>query len=277
MFSDNTNATGQAVSDDLLMNEPPNAENSPAAERYADAPITEGTPEYEQASEESESAGITDINEIDLATEALPEVDESKMEDRLEYAPHMQPGKSYNFIFALDKDKPTELVKRGEKNVGQVNYTLTEVRDDGSTGKVIKFLRADMYRTENMESSKMDELLFALGRLHDFQQTDRRFKSAVEILQEMDAQQKIVRGIVHWRRFDKETRETWSTAPQKPYTKKDGTKVVEKLWPKHGDGKFNNRPDGWEGNYGSETVTRVLPTKETAAEIKAARNGQAAA
>ena len=248
-----------------------------------DQPIMEGTEQYDEAQAQNE---INDISDIDLQTEELPEVDESKLEDRLEYAPHMTPGRSYAFIFALDKGtankaaQPFQMIEKKGKKYGQANYQLTELREDGSTGKVIKFLRADMYRSPKMDASKMEELLFALGKLHVFQATARKFTDAYNLLQEAEAEQKVVRGVVQWQRSLKKedgTYDRWSTAPQKPYTKPDGTKVAEKSWPKTKDGKFNPRPEefaavnGDKPNYGSETVSRVLPTKETAAEIKAAR------
>lgn len=226
-------------------------------------------PAFYEAGEAGEmgdgSAGdvITDINELDLLTEA-PEtdVDEDKLLDRLEYAPQLQAGKSYNFIFGLNKDKPVEGRKMKDKIIPQFNYELTLLKDDGSTGKTIRFLRADTFKTGKMETSRAEELLFALGMISDYKASDRKAKAVHDLLTQADAAGVTVRGVVHWQRYDKATKQRWSTSPQKDYTRKDGTTAHEEMWPRDAQGKFIQRPDGWDGNYGSETVTRVMPNKD---------------
>jgi hypothetical protein len=222
---------------------------------------------------DAEPADITDINALDLQTEALPDVDEQKLADRMEYAPSMQPGKFFDFIFKLDDKTPVEGVTIKGKLQAQFNYALSELRSDGSPGKTIRFCQANTFRAGKMESSRAEELLFALGLLTRFQreksQHAQREKSfMLELMQEAGGAQKVIRGQVNWRRYDKGTKQTWSTNPAKPYTKTDKATgqqitVTELPWPKKADGTFNNRPDEFEGNYGNEIVSRVAPTKET--------------
>lgn len=219
---------------------------------------------------EGEPAEIVDIAELDAQMEELPEAaDPARMEDRMAYAPHLTPGKAIDAIFALAEPPWESRLIKG-KPIAQFNYQLTELREDSSTGKVIKFLQANMFRSGKMESSRVDDLLFALGKIKDFNRTGRKASDAFALLQEATAMQIVVRGVIQWRRYDKATGETWSTAPQKPFTKNDGTVVAEKLWPKGIDGKFQSRVEGWDGNYGNETVSRVMPTADTLAAYKAA-------
>jgi hypothetical protein len=239
----------------------------------------------EYAEHEAEPAGEMDITQLDLQTEPLPDVDQSKLADRMEYAPSMQPGKFYNFIFKLD-EKPVEGVTIKGKMHANFRYECILLRDDGSTGKSIRFLQANTFRAGKMESSRAEELLFALGMLSRFQRekgehAQREKSFMLELLQEASGAQKVIRGQINWRRYDKATKQTWSTNPAKPYTKKDketgqDVKVVELPWPKKADGSFNNRPDEFEGNYGSETISRVAPTKETMEAIKAEESGGSA-
>jgi hypothetical protein len=224
-------------------------------------------------SHDAEPANITDINALDLQTETLPDVDEQKLADRMEYAPHMQPGKFFDFIFKLEDKTPVEGVTIKGKLQAQFNYELTEMRTDGSTGKTIKFCQANTFRGGKMESSRAEELLFALGLLTRFQRekaqhANREKSLMLELLQEATGAQKVIRGQINWRRYDKGTKQTWSTNPAKPYDKTDKetgqkVRVTELPWPKRADGSFNNRPDEFEGNYGNEIVSRVAPTKET--------------
>lgn len=243
-------------------------------------PATEFQPENngEYAEPEGEAVAVTDISELDLQTENLPDVDEQKLADRMEYAPSMQPGKFYNFIFKLDEKKPFDAVDIKGKKQAQFNYELTEVRDDGSTGKTIRFCNANTFRAGKMESSRAEELLFALGLLSRFQRekaehAQREKSFMLELLQEASAAQIVIRGQVQWRRYDKGTKQTWSTSPAKPYEKTDKqtgqkVKVTELPWPKDNTGKLINRPDDWEGNYGNEIISRVAPTKETLEAMK---------
>lgn len=254
--------------EDFLTDETQNIEQT-----QPEQPQQEAAPEPEHsngefAEPEAESANITDINQLDLQTEPLPDVDENKLADRMEYAPSLQPGKFFNFIFKLDEAKPVEGVTIKGKLQTQFNYECMQVRDDGSAGKTIRFCQANTFRTGKMESSRAEELLFALGLLGRFQRekqahAQREKSFMLELLREASEAQKVIRGQINWRRYDKETKQTWSTNPAKPYTKNDGTKVTELSWPKDASGKFNPRPDEFNGNYGNEQISRVAPTKET--------------
>lgn len=239
--------------------------------------VMEGTPEYDHAQAENghgDSEPITDINELDLRTEPMEDVDESKLADRLEYAPSLAPGKWYNAIFKLDEEKPVVGITMKGKIVASFNYTASIINEDGTPGKDIRFLNANMFRSGKMEASRAEELLFALGKLREFKQTARKPSDVKVLLEAATGEQKVIRVQIQWRRYEKETGQTWSTAPAKPYTKKtkDGGEinVVELPWPKDAKGKFNPRPEEFEGNYGSETVSRVAPTKETLEESKQA-------
>jgi hypothetical protein len=228
-------------------------------------PSTQHTDEHEAGASDER---ITDITQLDAMMEELPEVDEKRLEDLLEYAPTLKPGTWHNFIFKLDEETPVEgLIIKG-KMTAQFNYSAQELRDDGTPGKTIRFNQANTFRTGKMEASRADELLFALGKLKEYQAGSRTPSRVMELLSDASQNQLTFRGLVHWRRYDKTTRETWSTAPAaKPYERTDkatGAKftVVEKAWPRLADGQFNPRPAEFEGNYGNEVIARVAPIKQ---------------
>lgn len=235
--------------------------------------------EYAGAEHDAEPANITDITQLDLQTEALPDVDEQKLADRAEYAPSLQPGKFYVFVFALDEKTAVEGVTIKGKLQSQFNYNLTLIKDDGTPGKVIRFNQANTFRTGKMESSRAEELLFALGKLGKFQRekadhAGRQTSFMLELMQEAQNEGVAIRGQVNWKRYDKATKQTWSTNPSKPYkkiNKETGEEitVTELPWPKDAQGRSDPRPEEFEGKYGNEIVSRVAPTKETLEAMKA--------
>jgi hypothetical protein len=235
-----------------------NNQSMPNGSEQYDAPPAGGNGDDER---------ITDINQLDAQMEELAPVDEKRLEDLLEYAPTIKPGTWHNFIFKLDTETPVEGKMIKGKMAAQFNYNAQELRDDGTPGKTIRFNQANTYRTGKMEASRAEELLFALGKLKEYQAGPRVPSAILKLLSEASDNQVTFRGLVHWRRYDKTTYETWSTAPAKPYERTDkatGAKVTvtEKPWPRHSDGTFDSRPAEFEGNYGNEIIARVAPMKQ---------------
>jgi hypothetical protein len=223
--------------------------------------------EESTATDQQASGVVTDIAELDMITEPVADVDEQDMEKRMAYAPSLTPGKFHNFIFALEKEKPVQNAPIKDKTWAQFNYTATVLDEHNQPGKTIRFCQATTFRSGKMESSRVDELLFSLGKMRKFKQTQKKSSDILALLQEAEGEQRVFRGLVQWRFWDSETGVVTSTAPQKPYAKVDkktGEKitVVEQPWWRERDGSLSRH----EGN---ETITRVQPTKETLEELHA--------
>lgn len=246
--------------------EPP-ADYQPA-EAVPDTTFADGS-EIPQESYASDEEAIVDINQLDMQSEPMADVDMDKLEESMEYAPTLAAGQYFPFIFRLSEEKPWQAVTMKGKPEAQFNYEALHIKEDGTTGKTIRFQRANTFRSGKMEASRAEELLFALGKMPAFKASERKKGDILRLLQEASAEQIVFKGQVHWRHYDKATGVTTSTAPAKPYKKVDKTTgqettVTEQPWPRDEHGKFARHP-------GNEDIHRVAPTKETLEASKAQR------
>lgn len=204
-----------------------------------------------------------DINQLDLEVEALSPSDEKKLADALEFSPTLTPGKFHTFIFALEKEKPLDKRTMKDKPVAVFRYTAREVKAEGE-GRLVRFCEANTFKSGNMVASRIEELLFALGKFAAFNQSQRRPSDILRLLQEAEGSQQTFEGLVQWRHYDSSSGITTSTNPAKPYKRTvDGveTTVVEQAWPRNPDGSFARHP-------GNEVVQRVRPV-EAKSQVKA--------
>lgn len=208
----------------------------------------------------SEEEAITDINDLDLQSEPMEDVDMDKLEEALAYAPTLKPGAFHSFIFKLDDEKPWQAVTMKGKPEAQFNYQAVNLKEDGTEGKTLRYQNASTFRSGKMTASRADELLFALGKLKKFKSTERKKGNILELLAEASAEGVVFEGQVQWRHYDKSSGITTSTNPAKPYKKTDKATgqeitVTEQAWPRDEKGQFARHP-------GNETIARVRPTKE---------------
>lgn len=211
---------------------------------------------------------MADLHDLNLQFETLGEADLKAVEESNSYAPTITPG-FHTAIFAFEDDKFKVLTQQetGKQTLFvRAKFILTE---GDHAHKTIRFNEFSTRRGQTKDGkvipSDVDNLLFALGKLQQFNSLGATPAALETVLSEAQGEQATCRVAVNWRAYDKDSGLTISTSPKKGYTNKTTGKVTpdELPWPRLGDGSYDPRPDFPNGNpaQGRETVTRTAPVK----------------
>lgn len=197
---------------------------------------------------------MPDISDLNLTNDEVVGEINWDAPERGTFAPRLEAGKDYNFLFELEEEPWTERQYDNKAIHGIAYKATTTITVDGEDKEVtVRFQKADFFKTPKMVEKRVnsdgEELLRALGIKFSGPFT---LDSVKQALREADGRSHFT-ATVGWNAYFKEEKVNIRTNPRKN----------DLPWPKGADGKYVQpvtSPKG-ETSTGREEIVRFRISK----------------